>query len=423
MSFSVFRLRYAGRSDATPTRWLPALLLILFSTACQKTPVDDIQRVTPIPPDSGVEVMQVDFVSEPDNRRTSEWGRLHIVAEQLEASLDIEGGFLNVMSEKGWAVRNVPIPPPDQPPLSVYFDLAVPSPDQRVEEITLKVAVSEEPVGKPDEELADIEFTKYPVSVWLWNAQGIGPPVEPAPGPPPPTVPAGSAVPVGKETYAHYQQVVNVETAKNQCFPMSIANSLQFLENQGKLTVPHNHVIGLKGDNSLVGQLDTACDRTNATKRTLGQGVCFKPMVDGVFKYLKDNKLSTALSHRHQGRGWCKALPSGNYAKHGSASTDDGATPTWDWMCDRVQDGCGVEAVFRYSNNTGGHAVRVTGCGKAAGSEWIRYSHDALQTNDDPKDANGLEHVLVYPSDLNNDGFLNFDSQGRELEFVLAQCP
>src|SRR3989344_77121 len=75
---------------------------------------------------------------------------------------------------------------------------------------------------------------------------------------------------------------VNLKAAQNQCVPMSVANSLQYLENSYGLQIPNNHAAGLKGDNTLVGQLDTEMNRTVTNRRT-GSGVWFQPMLDGKF--------------------------------------------------------------------------------------------------------------------------------------------
>lgn len=295
-----------------------------------------------------------------------------------------------------------------------------------VKEIELKLRHSSHPAGDVRLMVNHDDFDRFPVTIWVWNAKGAGPTFKVDPGPPPATVPKGSAVPVGRETFAYYQQITNQQTANNQCVPMALANSLQFLENDSALIVPHKHSTGLKGDKTLVGKLDTTCNRP-VTNRKKGEGVCFKPMADGKFKYLKDNKLTGVLSHRHQGRGWCKPLPTGNYTSHGSTSQDDGSAPTWNWMCRRLRNGCDIEAVFSYEdvkgNITGGHAVRITGCGMVTGQEWVRYSHDAQQTDVDTSDTQGLESVVVWPADLDNDGLLNFDVQQRELRFVFAECP
>ena len=58
-----------------------------------------------------------------------------------------------------------------------------------------------------------------------------------------------------------------------------------------------------------------------------------------------------------------------------------------------------------------------------AGNEFIRYTHDALQTNRDPGDTLGLESVVVELTDLDSDGLPNFGGMTRELHCVWAIVP
>ena len=174
------------------------------------------------------------------------------------------------MTTKGRAIRTVSVPPAGQPPLAVFFDRGIAHTGIRVGAVELKIDVSSRQVGNPDKEIADMDFKEFSLSKWRWNARGVGALRKWITDPPPPTVPNGSVVPGSRETHAHYQQVLDVETATNQCFPMSIANSIPLLEHQGKIKVPHNLAIGLKRDHTLVGKLDTACDRSGVTKGTDG---------------------------------------------------------------------------------------------------------------------------------------------------------
>ena len=77
-----------------------------------------------------------------------------------------------------------------------------------------------------------------------------------------------------------------------------------------------------------------------------------------------------------------------------------------------MQDGCAVTMVYV------AQAVRITGAGKALGPPLIRYSHDSNQWNDN----SGLENVITYLSDPDNNGRLNMDGSAREIRFVWAGC-
>lgn len=91
-----------------------------------------------------------------------------------------------------------------------------------------------------------------------------------------------------------------------------------------------------------------------------------------------------------------------------------------------------MELVFSYDdaagNPTGGHAVRIFGCGVTEGNRWLRYLHDATQTYKDAGgvlrgDDVGLETHDIYVSDMDGDGMLNFGSAGREVRFALSESP
>ena len=193
---------------------------------------------------------------------------------------------------------------------------------------------------------------------------------------------------------------------------------LQFLEDQGEITVPHDHSQGIGGvgnatSNTLVGQLDLYANRS-VTSRLSGDGVWFDPMISGVFEYLQDNGLTGSLTFRHQDIGYPSGeIPVGNYSGFGSTSTADAADITWDWIDARIQDGCAVNMVYI------AHAVRITGAGKTLGLPWIRYSHDSSQSSD----VVGLENVIAFLSDPDGDGLLNMNGSSHELRFVQAACP
>ncbi|MBI4145937.1 hypothetical protein HY489_01215 [Candidatus Woesearchaeota archaeon] len=217
----------------------------------------------------------------------------------------------------------------------------------------------------------------------------------------------------------------NVQAAKNQCVSMSVANSLQFLENNYGVQIPNKHVAGLKGDNSLVGQLDTEMGR-QVTNRLQGSGLWFQPMLNGKFSYLSKNGLKDFFVHKHQGRGWGnankgEALPAGDYTASGITSDDQGAVVTWEWICNEIKNGEDVELIYSREDATGsitgGHAVRVFECGMTFGVPWIGYLHDSDQNNDNK----GLETVRMNVMDSDGDGLLNFGAATREVQFALSE--
>ena len=236
-------------------------------------------------------------------------------------------------------------------------------------------------------------------------------------GPPPKVLSVTDRILAGRESNAWYQVVTNEQCARSQCFPMAIANALAYLHEMGVVEIDQDHVPGLRGDESLVGVLDEYTGRT-ATSRTDGHGVSMPPAFGGTFDYLDDEGLATALTHRHQARSRAGLAP-GDFTGASSTSVDDGSDPTFDWIFERVGAGAGVVAGMLFDGG-GGHAVRITAAGRDdAGQQWIRYSHDALQTHRDLDDSRGLEEVVVQLEDTDGDGEFNL-SPSAELIFVWA---
>ncbi len=408
---------------ANPTFLVLVLLLPLLTatTGCGGGGGGDEQVpgvVRDVAPGSGVEAWQVSFWDPQMPLDDTSWGRLRVDPAGLEKATGIQKGWLNVATEHGWVVANLPVPPAAEGPFTVYFDLGLDSPEP-LQQIALHVKHSQQSFGRIDDQLK--EATLFPVSSWMMNARGWGPDAEFDPGPAPYSLSFLAEVRTPLLVTTWTQQLTNEQCAQDQCAPMAVANALQYLEDMGVWTVPHVHDVGLGGDATLVGQLDIATGRP-FTSRPVGSGIGSDEMVDGTFEYIFDNGLTGILTHRHQDEGYGSDLPAANYTAHGSTSQYDGAMPTFAWIWDRVRGGCGV--VAGYSHSSGGHMVRVTGAKvDDAGNEWMRYTHDRLQTGSDPADTQGLETVWVRLSDLDGDGILNLGAVARELRIVWASCP
>ena len=374
--------------------------------------------VSTLGPAQGVSIQQVDFYAPGGEQPGSTWGRLLVDPEVLSRKLDLRGGFVSVVTNKGWAVVNVPVPALGEPPHAIFFDLAL------VEPGAIKgtdVDITHSNVALRDVRPYLTEPIFHATDRWVSQAHGIGdwPDLEKVlpPQQPPYTFELANLPLFQLETFSHMQDVTNIQCALNQCFPMATANALQYLENEGVLGVPNNHGIGIgvaadPSFNTLVGQLDFHAGRS-VVSRTNGSGVWFTDMIDGTFAYLKDAGLDGVLTFRHQDRGYTQLIPNGNYTAFSSTSQDDGASVSWDWIDDRITDGCGMTMVYV------AHAVRITGSGKVLGRHWIRYSHDSSQLND----GTGLENVITYLSDSDGDGLLNMDGSSREIRWVWAACP
>ena len=357
----------------------------------------------------GLTFGQVDFYLGNETQKNSDWG--HVEVEIAEITQELEEGFLNVYTDAGWVVRNEFINQVENMNyLSMYFNLGV-KPGEEIELLTAYVEFSAEPYR----EFQDGPRDEYQVQDKIYAATGVGDYWE--------IMSHGEIIPFTQDdTYDYTKENLNsnenVQAAHSQCFPMAIANSLQYLENRNPaFVVPHDHVIGLKGDDSLVGQLDTYCNRY-APSRTVGYGVWFDPMMRGKFQYLADHGLGKLLEHKHQGYGYGQTIPPGDFHHAGITSKDESVDGkvTFDWIEEQLRMCEDVEVVKDH------HAVRVFGCGKTLGKPYLRYKHDCIQTGPyDPNDTKGLEEVQVYVEDTDGDGRMNWGGSTQEIWWALAE--
>ena len=404
-------------TESLRRRSLAALVLAELALTCVPSFAQD--SMYEIGPGDGVNFYQMNWFYTGGTELNSRWGRCVFDTEKILEKTELPKCYLNVHSETGWVIQNLPVdgskrfldPMPGfgtgMPQHSTYFDLG-----EGGMMLTTLPALAEcnpSPLVTFDPEG---EFRSFPISPDFADPGGAGDEDITSPGAAPPV--AGVFDPLGETTVFVQPSPVNIDTQINQCFPMSMANSLQWLENRYGLEVPHDHKVGSFNDDSLVGQLDEAADRSNGNGRTPG-GVWFSPMMIGKFRYLKNNGLSNALVQKHQGRGYGQTLSNGNFASNGIVSEDAGATINFDWICDQLKQGEDVELVYRHSS--GGHAVRLIGCGKILGRPFLQYLHDRQQGIPN----SGLETPMVFVDDIDNDGQLNFGSATREITFVMSE--
>jgi hypothetical protein len=371
----------------------------------------------------GVTFDQVDFTFPKETERNSDWGEVVVDTEELSDSTGRSSGYLNVFTDAGWVVDNLFVDAENSRQAMKYFSLGLEKPED-VTRLSAHVVFSKNPKSS----FKDGPRSNFPVGTTKWNAQGAGQEdVTEIPAAPPPkederaatAVSSANGVTSARANVKGPQHFVsdkeNVQCAVNQCVPCAYANSLQFLENSTGIKVPNPNKPGLRGDNTLVGQLDEKMNR-RAPSRTDGDGVWFVPMLQGKFDYLAENRLKNALSQKHQGRGYGQVVPPGDFQHMGITSKDRGATVRWKFIDNQVKKGEDVELVFSYDGG-GGHAVRVVGSGITANDRWIKYAHDSVQSDD----SAGLETPTVNVKDLDNDGTLNLGSVDQEIVFVHSE--
>ena len=372
----------------------------------------------PTHPGTEITFSQVDFTFPNATLNNSDWGRLEVDVLQFTKIHELEKGFLNIYTDAGWVVQNQLIDTESKmDKITFYFDLGVKR-GTNVSTLSAHLHFSKRPVSK----FQDDERMNYTVKSVKFNAVGLKSLKTYDISRPPKMVDFEVELMTFDFTKPN-QPGENVECAVNQCFPMAIANSLQYLENRyDTIDVPHDHQLGLYGDDTLVGQLDYYAGRVTSS-RLSGPGVWFVPMIQGKFQYLSNNSLADKLIHKHQGYGYGgtgNQLPPGDFTHTGITSKDEsvGGKVTFGWLHQQLKNCEDVEVVVQWGWG-GGHAVRVFGCGRTLGVPWIRYKHDAIQSND----TTGLEEVQIFVNDMDGDGTLNFGSIDDEIVFALAESP
>ncbi len=375
-------------------------------------------------PGSGLTFGQVDFypgTGLPAEQIDSPWGRVEVDVALLTGSTGIADGFVNVYNDVGWVIQNLPVVTTDPFTPSTYFDLGV-TPGTDVTSMPVYATFG----GSVQTAFPDGPRTSFGFQPFVFDAAGI-PDEDPGEmGAPPPPETGTLSGPTFRFTT---ENLSNVQAARNQCAPMSVANSLQYLEDSfASIDIAEPHTAGLGMDGSLVGRLETEMGRT-ITSRSDGRGVGFAPFMRGKFRYLTEEGIAADFLNRHQGYGYgSSALPPGDFTEGDVTSQDEsaGGKVTFEWLCQQIEDGEDVELAYRWTSgsSSGGHAVRVYQCGETAGKKWVRIAHDRIQNgNNDPDDSRGLETPLVYISDLDGDGLLNFGSAGREIVFAISESP
>ena len=107
------------------------LLGLLLLPACgggggdDNPPADEPLVVTEIAPGQGISIQQARRPRSGHRTMRPTWGRLLLDRAVLGRSLDLTDGFVSVVTRLGWAVVNVPVPGPGEPPHAIYFDLGL----------------------------------------------------------------------------------------------------------------------------------------------------------------------------------------------------------------------------------------------------------------------------------------------------------
>jgi len=323
----------------------------------------------PVAPGQGVNLAQVNFTFSGAPQGDSGYGLVAVDFSGVAAATGVSTGFVNIASDAGWVVQNLPVDlSSGHPGLSTMFNLGVP---HGRDVSTVKIAVDYS--AAPLTSFAAVPGTEFSVGSVDYNAEGRGGPMVSVP-----SLPLTPEIPWligGATTFLWETTRESVEQDVNQCGPGSLANSLQWLEKRYGLNVPHEHKPGIAGNppDSLVGQIDLTMDREPHTT------VTDEEFMFGKLEYIAENGLSDKLIIKHWG-GRFAPFDYTYVGSHTVTSRDKqhGGLTLVEWIRKEIEDGEDVELAL---GGPSGHWVNVTGAGTVLGVPWITWVHDANQGN------------------------------------------
>lgn len=377
-----------------------------------------------VTPDDGVAFKQLDFPEDSEPLLNSNVGLFELNLIQLRLNTGMQAGFINISSDGEWLVKNLPVQSVSAYPyshLSSRFDLGVPS-GTDVSSLEASIIYSDEllssaPSATPNQYAVNSESVVQGglTESTLGSQSGTSPR----------EVPMLSSVshpdPTNNRTSFQWDHP-NIEAAQNQCLPASVANSLQFLENTTDLVVPHPNTMGLRGDSTLVGQLDSWMQR-NVSSRRAGSATSIYNGIIGKLQYLASNDLHDRVSTRHWG-----VLGDTDYDVHlnnNTVSSDgQGKNLNIDSLIDALDGGEDCEAGYFYPDGRGGwggHAVDLVAAGYIAGKPFMIESSDLNQTSDAHGAGRSGFLFSWLSQEPNQDGFLVMNGSQQVLGFAMCQ--
>lgn len=324
-------------------------------------------------PGDGLFFSQIDLAYTHVTQSDSAYGMAAVDVHAITTATGISSGFLNIITDAGWVVRNMPIDPAGgYPGISAMFDLGV-TPGVAVQAIQVLADFSAAPVVS----FGGANSTTYAVGEVTHNAEGKGSLRTESP-----TNSIDASVisfQSGAATTANWQPGhPSIEQDNGQCGPAAVANSLQWLEDKYGIQIPHPYGAGLgdNNDGTLVGELDQDMGRSK------GVGVPDHRFMEGKLEYLSDNNLGNngpgkRIVTKHLGGA---AIP-GDFTHMGLTSRIDTSGLTlMEWIQQEIAHGEDVELSVLWDGG-GGHWVELIGAGQTLGTPWLAWRHDAFQGN------------------------------------------
>ncbi|MCP5356962.1 MAG: hypothetical protein H7A06_02330 [Pseudomonadales bacterium] len=374
--------------------------------------------------DNGISLIQLDFPSDDVPVMDSQVGLLEANLIQLRNGTGMNTGYLNMVRGSNWVVRNLPVMSDADYPyshLSVKFDLGV-SAGTDVSSLSAVMVFSDTlmlnaPTGTP----ANFSVGSAPSSQGGMGDPQFGSSGTTSGSPVIPPSTAGISYPdLTNNRMVFQMDHPNIETAHNQCMPASVANSLSFLEKTTALRLPHRNVPGLKGDQSLVGQLDTYMERPMTSRRE-GQPTLVDKGIKGKLQYLVDNDLHERIATRHWGLQGSNDFSASNGDKT-ATSKGQGNSLNFNKLIDALEGGEDCEAGYVYQDANGdwnGHAVDLVAAGYMAGKPFMIENSDLNQGSDTL--GAGKSGFLFSYLEATSDGFMSMNGTQQTLAFAMCQ--
>lgn len=319
-------------------------------------------------PGEGVSFAQVNFTYAGASQSFSQYGQAFIDYAAIASNFG-STGFINVVTNDGWAVQNAPVHAASNlPGISKMFDLGASGLQTNLQAYVefSTTPLTSAPVGS---------FSNFGLAQVQTNAQGDTAVRTAPPGPPP----ANGGVAFSDSTFSFIFQPnhsASVEQDDNQCGPASVANSMQYLQSRWGIQFGDQHIPGIAGNppESRVGRLDDTMGRPAGTPISNNQ------FLSGKLQYLA-NAGVTGLRLEHQGgdRTGGGGIGDGDFNHAGLTSRDFGATVTADFILNQLARGEDVEMNIRWIPGPGGHWVTLVGGGLIGGRPFVIFYHDAQQ--------------------------------------------
>ncbi len=418
-----------------------------------------------VSPGQGVTLFQTAATDSEGNAHFTRAGGVEIDMRRLAASTGRARGYLHVLAPDGLIVHNVAIEsdasanrPRHFARLKMRSDgvvpkLQVPAAIGAAAETGIfvgKVVFTEGPLDSRsfDSTLAGMPFGTFQLAQINESVGGMGGPFgvsqQPPIGDPPPPPPSGDYLAVWSVELPNTVSS-SLESARNQCAPAGLANAIQFIERTYGAygySFPQAFGRGFLGDGTLVGTFDTMA-RRSATNTCVGSGTqrCAQNQngsssIDALFAYLQAFDANRRITVSHQGGGELLPDDCGGNNNYDRDSLREGPLPRWNWICGHVASGDSVFLNIGFYTNgqvTGGHVVRVYGCGQVGEQKFLRVADDGAQDGMVDTDNDGLGDLCVQQAGLryrqfnigdnDNDGFVELGGPGREIEMAWALTP